>query len=154
MISFRLRGLPAREFTPLFAMSDAELAHANAMRMRADSDGYPCRVSLTDAAPGDTVILVNYLHHRTDSPFRASFAIYVRPGEQTYDAVDQVPLQLQRRLLSVRAYDATGMLRAADVVAGAELEPCVQSLLQDRRASYLHVHFAKPGCYAALIERV
>jgi hypothetical protein len=153
MISFRLRGLPAGDFTPLFDMSDSELAQANALRMTADSDGYPCRVSLTDAMPGDAVILLNYMHHRTSTPFRASFAIYVRPAEQTYDAVDQVPLQLRRRLLSVRAYDAAGMLRAADVVAGTELERAVQIMLREPSASYLHVHFAKPGCYAALIER-
>jgi hypothetical protein len=153
MISFRMRGLPARDFTHLFDMSDAELAHANALRMTADSDGYPCRVSLTDATPGDPVILVNYMHHRVDTPFRASFAIYVRLGEQTCDVVDQVPAQLRRRLLSVRAYDAAGMLRAADVVSGTELEQSVQSMLQEPQACYLHVHFAKPGCYAALIER-
>lgn len=153
MINFRLRGLPAQDFDHLFAMSDAELVQANALRMTADGAGYPCRISLTDANPGDAVILVNYMHHRAATPYRASFAIYVRPGEQTYDAVNQVPVQLRQRLLSVRAYDASGMLRTADVVAGNELEPSVQTLLQDPQVSYLHVHFAKPGCYAALIER-
>jgi Protein of unknown function (DUF1203) len=153
MISFRVRGLPANEFAAWFEMSEAELAERNALRLTADSDGYPCRISLTDAAPGDAVILMNYTHHRTSTPYRASFAIYVRPGEQTYEAVDQVPAQLRRRLLSVRGYDGGGMLRAADVVAGTDLESVVRALLQDSRIDYLHVHFAKPGCYAALIER-
>jgi hypothetical protein len=153
MISFRIRGLPAEDFTHLFGMSDAALAQARALRVTADSDRYPCRVSLTDAASGDSVILVNYTHHRTDTPYRANFAIYVRPGEQTYDAVDQVPQMLRRRLLSVRAYDATGMLSNADVVAGTDLERVVQTLFEDSRAHYLHVHFALPGCYAALVER-
>jgi hypothetical protein len=153
VINFRVRGLPAHEFVPWFDKSDAELASANALRLIADSDGYPCRISLTDAAPGDEVLLMNYAHHRVNTPYRASFAIYVRPGEQTCDVVDQVPSQLRRRLLSVRGYDAGGMLRAADVVAGTELESVVQVLLQDPRIGYLHVHFAKPGCYAALVER-
>jgi hypothetical protein len=153
MLSFRIRGLPAAEFTPWFAMSDEELVRHNALRLSADGDGYPCRISLTDAAPGAEVILMNYTHHRTEGPFRASFAIYVRPDERTYDAVNQVPAQLRRRLLSVRGYDARGMLRNAEVVAGTDLEPVVQALLQDPQVGYLHVHFAKPGCYAALIER-
>lgn len=152
MISFRIRGLPAQQFTHLFAMSDLELSRHQALRLKADGDGYPCRVSLTDAAAGDEVVLVNHCHHDTDTPYRASFAIYVRAGEQTFDAVNEVPLQLRRRLLSLRGYDAAGMLRAAQVASGAELETVLQGLLQGR-VSYVHAHFAQPGCYAALIER-
>lgn len=153
MISFRVRGLPAARFAHLFDLSDVELAREHAVRLTAEGAGYPCRVSLTDAAAGEEVILVNYTHHPVDTPYRASFAIYVRRGEQTYDAVDRVPEQLRRRLLSVRGFDAAGLLRAADVVAGSDLETVVTALLQDQHVSYLHVHFAKPGCYAALIER-
>ena len=153
MISFRIRGLPAAPFAHLFDLSPAELAREHALRLTADGAGYPCRVSLTDAAAGDEVILVNYVHHPVDTPYRASFAIYVRRGEQTYDAVDRVPDQLRRRLLSIRGFDAAGLLRAADVVPGTELQSAVGTLLRDPRVSYLHVHFAKPGCYAALIER-
>jgi hypothetical protein len=153
MISFRIRGLPAAQFAHLFDLSAAELAREHALRLTADGPGYPCRVSLTDAAAGEEVVLVNYMHHPVDTPYRASFAIYVRRGEQTYDAVDRVPDQLRSRLLSVRGFDAAGLLRAADVVSGTDLESVVTVLLQDQRVSYLHVHFAKPGCYAASIER-
>jgi hypothetical protein len=153
MPGFRIRGLPAQEFADLFALSEAQLQYRGALRMIADGGGYPCRVSLTDATPGEPVILLNYEHHRTSSPFRASFAIYVRQGERTYDALDAVPQQLRCRLLSLRAYDAAGMLRAAEVVEGTGLESAVEVLLQDQRVSYLHAHFAKAGCYAALIER-
>jgi hypothetical protein len=141
MLSFRIRGLAAHQFSHLFSMSQTELGCHSALRLTADSDGYPCRISLTDAVPGESVILVNYCHHQTTSPFRASFAIYVREGERTYDAVDEVPQQLRRRLLSLRAYDSAGMLRAADVVAGTELETALPGLLQGR-ISYVHAHFA------------
>ena len=50
----------------------------------------PCRISLTDAKPGDELILVNHEHHAVASPYRMRFAIYVRKGEQTFDAVDEV----------------------------------------------------------------
>ena len=60
MNNFRIRGLPAKDFTPLFSMSDPQLAEFNARRVTALDGGYPCRVSLTDATPGDSVILVNY----------------------------------------------------------------------------------------------
>ncbi len=153
-MTFRILGLPAQPFTALFAMSDAELAARGAVRRVADArPGYPCRVSLTDAAPGEAVVLVHHEHHAVASPYRASHAIYVRAGETTFDAVDQVPEMLRSRLLSVRGFDAGGMMTGADVVEGAALEAAIAALFRDPRAAYLHVHFAKPGCYAARVER-
>jgi len=153
-MGFRISGLPAEQFESLFSLSDQELAARGAVRRVADAKpGYPCRVSLTDAEPGQEVILTHFEHHPVDSPFRSSHAIYVRKGEATYDAVDQVPEQLRLRLLSVRAFDEKGMLVGADVVDGRELEGVIERLFGDERADYLHVHYAKPGCYAARIER-
>jgi len=153
-MSFRITGLPAEPFTQLFSLSDHELAARNAVRRIADKKpGYPCRISLTDAEPGQTVILTHFEHHAVASPFRASHAIYVREGEQSFDAIDQVPEQLRLRLLSLRAFDAAGMLVAADVVDGLELEPLIERLFGDARAAYLHAHYARPGCYAARIDR-
>ena len=153
-MGFRITGLPAEQFAGLFSLSDQELAARGAIRRVADAKpGYPCRISLTDAEPGQEVILTHFEHHPVDSPFRASHAIYVRAGEETYDAVDQVPEQLRLRLLSVRAFDEKGMLVGADVADGREFEGVIQSLFEDERADYLHVHYAKPGCYAARVER-
>ena len=88
---YRISGLPAERFAPLFDLTDAELAERGAVRRIADKPGYPCRISLTDAKAGDELILVNYEHLPVDSPYRMRFAIYVRRGEETYDAVDLVP---------------------------------------------------------------
>lgn len=153
-MTFRIQGLPTDTFTPLFDLTDAELAARGAVRRIADAaPGFPCRVSLTDAPVGGEVILTHFEHHAVDSPFRASHAIYVRRGEAQYDAVDQVPEQLRLRLLSVRAFDRAGMLVGADVVDGRALEATIAALFADPRADYLHVHFAKPGCYAARVTR-
>ena len=153
MNSFRIRGLPAHEFSDLFSLSDSELRARHARRMIAEDAGYPCRISLTDASPGEEVILVNYEHHRTASPYRSSFAIFVRPGEQTFDAIDEIPAQLRKRLLALRAYDAAGMLRTAELLEGSHAEAGIAALFDDPRVAYIHAHFAEPGCYAALIER-
>ena len=154
-MSFRIVGLPAAPFADLFSLSDDDLRARRAVRRVADAKpGFPCRISLTDAAPGESVVLVHYEHQPADSPYRASHAIYVRAGETTYDGVDTVPETLRSRLLSVRAFDAEGMLTGADVVEGCELEGLIDRLFADPRAAYLHVHFARPGCYAARIERV
>ena len=152
---FRIRGLPAEKFANLFALSDAELAAQGAVRRIADArrPGYPCRVSLTDSEPGDELILVNYEHHPVASPYRMRFAIYVRKGEETFDAVDAVPEQLRGRTLAVRAFDADAMMTGWELVEGDALESAIARSFANPSAVYLHIHFAAPGCYAARVER-
>ncbi len=152
-MSFRITGLPAEPFQPLFAMSDAELAQRQARRLTADGPGYPCRVSLTDAAPGDQLILLNYQHQDADTPFRASHAIYVRPGEARFDAVAEIPTQLRKRLLSLRAFDQAGMMLEADVADGMVVEPVIARMFGNDKVAYLHLHYARQGCYAARVDR-
>jgi hypothetical protein len=154
-MSFRITGLPAEEFAPLFAMSDAELATRGAVRRTADErqPGYPCRVSLTDSEPGDELILVNYEHHPVDSPYRMRFAVYVRKGEERFEQIDEVPEQLRTRMLAVRAFDEGAMMVGWELVNGRELEAAVDRLFADPQAAYLHIHFAAPGCYAARVDR-
>jgi hypothetical protein len=152
---FRIRGLPAEQFEPLFTLSDAELAAQGAVRRIAEArePGYPCRVSLTDSKPGDELILVNYEHHDVASPYRMRFAIFVRKGDETFDAIDAVPEQLRRRTLAVRAFDGDAMMVGYELIDGATLEDAIARLFANERSAYLHVHFAAPGCYAARVER-
>ena len=147
-MNFRIRGLEAEQFAHLFALSNAELAAHGAMRKIADGPR-PCRISLTDATPGDEVILTNFEHHAVASPYRMRFAIFVRPGEETYDAVDSVPDQLRRRTLAVRGFDGDGMMIGCELIEGIFLEEAIERQFADASAAYLHVHFAAPGCYAA-----
>lgn len=151
-MSFRITGLPAEPFANLFALSDEELRARGAVRRIAEGNS-PCRVSLTDAQPGDELILVNYEHHPVDSPYRMRFAIYVRRGEEQFDALDQIPEQLRIRTLAVRAFDANGMMVEWELADGQQVEPVIERLLANPASAYLHIHFAAPGCYAARVDR-
>ncbi len=155
-MSFRIKGLPAEHFSHLFAMTDEELAKHHVVRRTADGrqPGYPCRVSLSDSKPGDELLLVNYEHLPVDSPYRMRFAIFVRNGDETYDKMGEVPEQLRKRVLAVRAFDGHGMMLAFELVDGRVLEQAIEKLFANPNAEYLHVHFAAPGCYAARVERV
>jgi len=155
-MSFRITGLPAEAFAELFSLSDSALAARGAVRRIADDrkPGYPCRISLTDACPGDELLLVNYEHHPVVSPYRMRFAVFVRRGEETYDAIDKVPEQLRIRTLAVRAFDVGAMMVGWELVDGGNLEPAIGRLFADARAAYLHIHYAAPGCYAARVDRV
>ena len=154
-MDFQISGLPRSAFAPLFELTDAELAAHGAQRVRADrSPGFPCRVSLCDAEPGETVLLVNYEHLAVASPYRSRYAIYVREDAlEARLAPNEIPPVLQSRLLSLRGFDSQGMLLAADVVQGTELAGAITSMLAPASIAYLHVHNAKPGCYAARVDR-
>ena len=153
-MSFRISGLPARAFAPLFALTDPELAARDIIRMTVDRQpGFPCRVSLEDAAPGESVLLLNYEHLAVATPYRSRHAIFVRQNAREAQlAVGEIPQSLRLRLLSVRAFDERGMLLDCDVLPGATLEQGIRGLLQGK-AAYLHLHNAKPGCYAARVDR-
>ena len=153
-MGFRITGLDAAEFEHWFTLGDAELAARGAVRRTVDAPhAFPCRISLTDAAVGDEVLLVNYEHLPVASPYRSRHAIYIRAGERRCETVDSVPDMLRRRLLSLRAFDASGMMTDCDVVDGRDIESGIERLLGNPQAAYLHVHFARPGCYAARVER-
>lgn len=154
-MSFRITGLDATPFQPLFDLSDDDLRARGIKRVIADAGGgFPDRVELRDAQPGEALLLLNWEHQPAETPYQASHAIYVLEGaRERFDAVDQVPELLRKRLLSVRAFDAKGWMRDADVVEGTALEPLIERLLGNPKVDYLQVHYAKPGCYAARVER-
>ena len=152
---YRVKGLSPEPFRDLFGLNEEELARRGAKRLEVDrKSSFPCRISLEDAEPGEAVLLVNYEHQPADTPYRSRHAVFVREGEYpTYDAVAALPEQLRTRLLSIRAFDADGMMIDADVADGRDADAVIERLLADTRATYLHVHYARQGCYAARIER-
>nr|WP_298132284.1 DUF1203 domain-containing protein [uncultured Pseudoxanthomonas sp.] len=155
-MSFVIRGLSPEPFRPLSALDDAELAARNIRRVVADADhGFPCRVSLQDARQGETLLLLPYLHHDVAGPYRASGPIFVSEAALRMPAAafrDALPPSFPRRLLSLRAYDAEGMMRDAEVVEGVEATPHLHHLLALPGVAYLHVHNARRGCYACRVD--
>jgi hypothetical protein len=122
-----------------------------AVRVVADEPhSYPCRRCLRDAEVGDTMLLFAYDPFLGESPYSGRGPIYVHERDCEPFVGPAVPRQLRRRLLSIRAYDDRHMLVDADVVDGTELDTVAERMLGV--ASYLHVHNARPGCFAARIE--
>jgi hypothetical protein len=154
-MGFRITGLSNAPFKALFGLTDDELAARGARRYIADAKpGFPDRVELRDAEPGESVILVNHTHQPADTPYRASHAIFVLEGAgETYDRVDEIPEVLRPRTISLRAFDAAHMIVDADLVKGADLEASIERLLENRQVAYIHAHYATRGCYAARIAR-
>jgi hypothetical protein len=154
-MSFRVTGLAPDTFCEYFHLSDEALAARGARRVIVDArPGFPDRIELRDLDIGETAILLNYVHQPADTPYRASHAIYV--GERStrpFDAVDVIPAALRSRPLSLHAFDAQHMLSGAVLVDGQDAAPALDQLLGDARNAYVQVHYARPGCYAARVDR-
>ena len=154
-MTYIIEGLDPARFAHLIGLADTELARLGAVRMTADSSpGYPCRVSLDDAAPGETLLLLNHVSHDGDNPYRASHAIFV--GESSAVAArytDEIPPALDRRILSLRAFDRHGMMTDAALVQPGEADPATRRLLADPQVDHIDAHNATRGCFAARIER-
>ncbi|MDB5469203.1 MAG: hypothetical protein JWR84_763 [Caulobacter sp.] len=152
---FTVTGLSPEPFRPLFGLDEAALADRRVVRVLVDAPASaPCRVTLEDAEPGETVLLLNHEHLAVDSPYRSRHAIYVREiADETAVITDALPLALARRLLALRAFDGDDMMVEAEVVEGREAAPLIETWLADDRIAYLHAHYARRGCFAARIDR-
>jgi hypothetical protein len=154
-MDYRIKGLPLAPFKPLFGLDEAELTARGIVRTVADSKpGYPCRITLEDAEPGESLLLLNWRHQDAPTPYRADGPIFVREAAmETRELRNVVPQQQRDRLLSVRAYDVHGWMHDADVLPGTELDAAIGRFFADARIAYLHVHNARRGCYACRVER-
>ncbi len=154
-MSFQINALPQDAFAPLFKLSEADLKTQRASRLIVEeASGTPCRVSLKDAEVGETVLLVNFTHLDQQSPFAASHAIFVREGARQAElAINEVPEMLSSRMLSLRGFDANHMMLAADLVDGQALSDALRQVFEDPDIAYIHIHFAKPGCFTAQAMR-
>jgi hypothetical protein len=154
-MNFRIAGLSPDIFTDLFGQPDDELANLNVIRYLADAENaFPCRITLQDAAIGDSLLLVNYKHQPAQNAYQSRHAIYVNESATVTGVFEnEVPVQMQRRLLSIRAFDQSHMMIDADVIDGINAETIIRRFLSGEETAYLHVHFARRGCFAARVEQ-
>src|ERR1700722_13477137 len=125
VMTYSITGLAVEPFQPFFGLPEAELARHHIVRMKADAPvGYPCRVLLEDAKPGDTLLLLNHEYQSADTPYRGRHAIFVNEAAAAPGRfVDAIPPVLSiRKAISLRAFDAAGMMIEDEMVTGAEVE--------------------------------
>jgi Protein of unknown function (DUF1203) len=155
-MSYRITGLDRASFAELFDMNDMALAERGAVRVTAAADkGWPCRISLEDAKAGEELILLNHVSHDVATPYRSSYAIYVRKAaELSAQFVDETPPVFEGRPMAFRAFDAAGMLRNAALALPGQADEKIRALFAQDEIAYIHAHNAAHGCFSARIERV
>ena len=152
-MSYVVRGLDPAPFRPLFGLSDEELAERGIIRMRVDSPRFPCRISLTDRAQGESVLLLNHVSHDVSNPYRATHAIFVGDSEDAAEFVDQLPPVFEGRVLSLRGFDKSGMMADAVLAQPADADAAIRGLFDNPQIETIHAHNAMRGCFSARIER-
>ncbi|GFM30839.1 putative uncharacterized protein [Novosphingobium sp. PY1] len=154
-MKYRIKGLPKSAFAPYFAMNARELAQTGALRVVADKDrGFPCRVSLRDADKGESLLLLNYVSHPVDNPYRSAHAIFVRElAEEPAPYVDCLPPVFAGRHLSLRGFAKGGLMVDALLAAPGSVEEGIDRLFANGEVACIHAHNAAYGCFAARIER-
>jgi Protein of unknown function (DUF1203) len=154
-MNFRITGLSATPFRHLYGLSEAELNRFGAKRYQVDEvPGFPDRVEMREARLDETVLLLNHVFQPANTPYHGSHAIFVREGaEAQFDAINTVPEVMQKRLLSLRAFDRADMIADADVLQGKDIEAAIARLFDIPDVAYIHVHNAKRGCYSGRIDR-
>lgn len=154
-MSYVITGLRPEGFASLFGQSDEALAKLGVIRVRADAKpGYPCRITLEDAEPGETLLLLNHADHAVATPYRNAYAIYVREAALAANRFeDALPPVMANRPIALRGYDADGMLRGATLALAGDAEARIGELFARPEIAYIHAHNAAHGCFAARIDR-
>ena len=124
------------------------------VRMTVTDPAFPCRVSLTDRDVGESVLLLNHVSHDVANPYRASHAIFVAEGRrEPAEYVDEVPPVFETRVLSLRGFDADGMMAEALLTQPGEADAGIRKLFENPEIATIHAHNATRGCFSAKIER-
>ena len=154
-MSYVVRGLDPTPYRPLFGLPDEQLAQRGIVRMTVNSPTFPCRVSLTDRAFGETVLLLNHTSHDVANPYRAAHAIFVTETDQeAAEFVDRVPPVFETRILSLRGFDKDGMMADAILTRPGESDAGIRKLFANPEVETIHAHNATRGCFSAKIERM
>jgi hypothetical protein len=154
-MSYAISGLPIETFRPLFGLSNDELAARGIVRQTAGPEGrYPCRITLEDARPGQTLLLLNHEHQSAATPYRSSYAIFVNESAtETKRLIDEIPTVLRGRPIALRAFDEADMLVGAELALAEDVEAVIERQFASPEVAYLHAHNAAHGCFAARIDR-
>jgi hypothetical protein len=154
-MTYRITGIDPAPYRHLYGLSDEELGKRGVVRMSVtERPSFPCRVSLTDRDVGESVLLLNHVSHDVANPYRASHAIFVTEGaEQAAEYVDEVPPVFGPRVLSLRGFDARGMMADALLTQPGEADAGIRKLFANPEIVTIHAHNATRGCFSAKIQR-
>ncbi len=154
-MTYTIDGLDPVAFARLFGLEEPELHARGIRRYRADTHpGFPCRVTLEDAQPGEPLLLLSHESRGGDTPYRARHAIFVREGATAAARfAGEVPPVMRERRLSLRGFDTEGMMVDALLTEPGEADAGLRRLFGNPIIVEVDAHNAVRGCFAARARR-
>ncbi|MDZ7729595.1 MAG: DUF1203 domain-containing protein [Dehalococcoidia bacterium] len=154
-MTYRIAGLDPNQFASLVGADEVTLADARAQRVTAVVPSKtPCRVTLDYPNVGESLILLHHVSHDVATPYRSSYAIFIRESAgEAAEYVDSIPPVFVRVTLALRGFDSKGMLHDHTLAAPGEADSKIRAMLDLVEIAYIDVHNAAPGCFAARVER-
>lgn len=121
----------------------------------ADSPGgFPCRLCLRYAQPGERMILFPYEAIPAGHPYSESGPIFVHAEScERYRATDEFPADFREGRV-MRAYNSNYDVIDAEIVNGCEPEAVIEKFLQKPETAFADARSVTCGCYTFRIQRL
>lgn len=118
--------------------------------------GFPCRVTLGWATPGEKVLLFKHNPFDAASPYAELGPVFARPsGSASVLAPNETPTYIADvPLIVVRGYDDTTSIVHADVAPGRDCKAAIRRAFENEAVEYVHVRAAAYGCFQFRVDRV
>ena len=117
--------------------------------------GFPCRVTLAWAQPGEQVLLFRHRPFGPVSPYAEEGPIFARrSASQAQLSEGELPAYIaQVPHIAVRGYDETTSIATAEIAPGAECAAAIGRAFANNAVQYAHVRAGAYGCFQFRVDR-
>lgn len=117
--------------------------------------GFPCRVTLAWAQPGEKVLLFRHNPFNAASPYAERGPVFARPeGAPKILEIDELPAYIAVvPQVVVRGYDNTTSIAHAEVVPGCDCADAIKRAFANASVAYVHIRAAAYGCFQFRVDR-
>jgi hypothetical protein len=118
--------------------------------------GFPCRVTLAWASPGERVLLFRHRPFEIASPYAEEGPVFARPdAPQAILAPGALPPYVAGMAhVGVRGYDEEATLIHAELVAGPSCAAAIARAFASGDVAFAHVRAGAHGCFQFRVDRI
>lgn len=154
MTAFIVRSLDVRHVAAAAARYEHADSEVRLVEVTAPV-GFPCRVTLDWAQPGEKVLLFKHNPFNAASPYAEQGPVFARPaGAPKVLEIDELPAYVAViPQVVVRGYDAATSITHAEVVAGRDCAAAIRRAFANDGVAYVHIRAAAYGCFQFRVDR-
>ncbi len=116
--------------------------------------GYPCRLSLEDAEPGEALYLFSHTPFSCANAYRETGPVFIRKNAKPAKLpINELPDVAYARSIIFRAYDSEGTILSASPAEAGDLSGTLGRLLDDKHVDFVHLRAVVSGCFLCKARR-